>query len=283
MKINSEINIRDPFVLVHNGKYYMYGTRASNFGCKTEGFDVYVGTDLHNWSEPVQVFDSEKYGLNRHVNWAPEVHRVGDRFYMLATFTKPDGLRGTHILVSEAPDGEFVPHSQQSLTPDGWECLDGTLYEEDGKYYCVFCHEHTQILNGTVCYVELSADLTCAVSEPKELFDAGSFLKREATEKRHNVTDGPFMHRLTTGELIMIWSTCSDRYLQCIAVSDNGSVTGRWSHLEPLFTDNGGHGMVFTDLDGELRLTLHCPNTQPLERPVFFKIKEENSTLAIAK
>ena len=28
MKTN-EINIRDPFVLTHNGKYYMYGTRGS--------------------------------------------------------------------------------------------------------------------------------------------------------------------------------------------------------------------------------------------------------------
>ncbi len=283
MKNNTEINIRDPFVLVHNDKYYMYGTRAANFGCKTAGFDVYVGTDLYNWSDPVQVFDSEKYGFNRHVNWAPEVHRVGDKFYMLATFTKPDGLRGTHILVSDAPDGEFVPHSQQSLTPDGWECLDGTLYEEGGKYYCIFCHEHTQILNGTVCYVELSEDLTRAVSEPKELFDAGSFLKRKATEQCHNVTDGPFMHRLATGELIMIWSTSTDKYLQCVAVSDNGSVTGKWSHIAPLFTDNGGHGMIFTGLDGDLRLTLHCPNTQTLERPFFFKIKEENGTLAIAE
>ena len=63
---NQDINIRDPFVLVHEGKYYMYGTRAKNFGCKTGGFDVYIGTDLENWSEPKQVFDSEKQGFNSH-------------------------------------------------------------------------------------------------------------------------------------------------------------------------------------------------------------------------
>lgn len=27
---NSDINIRDPFVLAEDGKYYMYGTRAAN-------------------------------------------------------------------------------------------------------------------------------------------------------------------------------------------------------------------------------------------------------------
>ncbi len=278
---NKDINIRDPFVLVHNGKYYMYGTRAVDFGCKTGGFDVYIGTDLENWSEPKQVFDSASFNLNTHVNWAPEVHEINGKFYMLATFTKPDGLRGTFILKSNSPDGSFVPVSCNSVTPDGWECLDGTLYTEKGKTYCVFCHEHTQILNGTVCYVELSEDLTKTVSQPVELFDAGSFLKREATEQCHNVTDGPFLYRHTSGRLLMIWSTSTDKYLQCVATSDNGSIEGKWSHKKPLFTDNGGHGMIFKDLRGNLKLTLHCPNTQTMERPIFFDLKETADSLEI--
>ena len=278
---NQDINIRDPFVIVHDGKYYMYGTRAANFGCKTAGFDVYVGEDLENWSEPIEVFNSEKHGMNTHVNWAPEVHLVNGRFYMLATFTKPDGLRGTYILVSDTPDGEFIPLSDNSITPDGWECLDGTLYQENGEVYCVFCHEHTQILNGTICYVKLSDDLTRAVSEPVELFDAGSFLGREATEQNHNVTDGPYMYRTSYGKLLMIWSTVNERYFQCIASSDNGSITGNWSHLEPLFTDDGGHGMLFKDVNGNLKLTLHCPNITDYERPVFFDIKETDVSLTI--
>jgi GH43 family beta-xylosidase len=278
---NQDINIRDPFVLVHDGKYFMYGTRAANFGCKTGGFDVYVGTDLENWSAPIEVFDSEKHGMNREVNWAPEVHYVNGRFYMLATFTKPDGLRGTYILASDTPDGEFVPLSDKSLTPDGWECLDGTLYEENGDIYCVFCHEHTQILNGTICYVKLSDDLSQAVSEPVELFDAESFLGRVATESCHNVTDGPFMYRTSYGKLLMIWSTVNEKYFQCIASSDNGSITGNWSHLDPLFTDDGGHGMLFKDMQGNHKLTLHCPNITDYERPVFFDIKETDVSLTI--
>ena len=30
MMKTDEINIRDPFVLVHGGKYYLYGTRGGN-------------------------------------------------------------------------------------------------------------------------------------------------------------------------------------------------------------------------------------------------------------
>lgn len=280
---NREINIRDPFVLVYNDKYYMYGTRADNFGQKTGGFDVYVGTDLENWSEPKEVFNSEKHGMNTWVNWAPEVHFYNGAFYLLATFTKSNGLRGTYILNSDTPDGEFVPHSDGAVTPWEWECLDGTLHFEKGKIYCVFCHEHTQILDGTVCYVELSSDLTRAVTEPTELFAASSFLKCEATEKDHCITDGPFLYRKKDGKLLMIWSTCDDGYKQCVAQSDNGSVCGKWSHLPTLFDDDGGHGMIFRDLKGNLKLTLHCPNISLQERPVFFDIAETENSLEILK
>ena len=96
---NNDINIRDPFVLYENGKYYMYGTRANNFGKKTGGFDVYISEDLENWSEPVECFNSEEHSLNVEVNWAPEVHKYKNSYYMFATFTKEsNGLRGTFIL-----------------------------------------------------------------------------------------------------------------------------------------------------------------------------------------
>ncbi|MGN1316727.1 MAG: glycoside hydrolase family 43 protein [Acutalibacteraceae bacterium] len=278
---NSEINIRDPFVLTHNGKYYMYGTRADNFGTKTGGFDVYIGTDLENWSEPVEVFNSEKHGLNTAVNWAPEVHNFNGSFYMFATFTKPNGLRGTYILKSDSPDGQFVPVSDGAVTPYDWECLDGTLYIENGKPYCVFCHEHTQILDGTICFTELKPDFSGSVGEPVELFAASSFLKRSASKNCHNVTDGPFLFKKENGKLIMIWSTCNNGYLQCVAASDNGSLFGRWTHLKPIFEDNGGHGMIFKTFDGDLKLTLHCPNTPKFERPVFFSLKETEDSLTI--
>lgn len=280
---NQEINIRDPFVVVVDGKYYMYGTRAANFGQGTGGFDVYIGDDLENWSEPKEVFSSEKYGMNTHVNWAPEVHFYKGFYYMLATFTKVNGLRGTYILKSDAPDGEFKPHSDGAITPWEWECLDGTLYFENDKVYCVFCHEHTQIFDGTICRVELSDDLTHSIGDPVELFAASTFLNREATEEDHNVTDGPYLYRKADGKLLMIWSTCYNGYRQCVATSDNGSVCGNWSHLPTLFDDDGGHGMLFKDLNGKLRLTLHCPNISLEEKPVFFFVEETEDSLKITE
>ena len=71
----SEINIRDPFVLYENGKYYMYGTRAADFGKHTGGFCVYPSNDLKRWGGPAERFDSVIYGFKQEVKWGPVAHK----------------------------------------------------------------------------------------------------------------------------------------------------------------------------------------------------------------
>ena len=83
---NKDIHIRDPFVLVYNDRYYMYGTRGANFGQGTGGVDVYIGTDLENWEGPFEIFRPE-VGFWADKNfWAAEVHYYKGKFYMLASF-----------------------------------------------------------------------------------------------------------------------------------------------------------------------------------------------------
>lgn len=281
----SEINIRDPFVLNENGKFYLYGTRAHDFGKNTSGFDVYVSENLKEWSQPKECFNSEKFGFNREVNWAPEVHKYKDTYYMLATFTKENGLRGSYILKSEKPEGPFIPHSEISLTPAEWECLDATLYiSKNNEPYIVFCHEHTQIIDGTVCYVRLTEDLKSASGEPKMIFSGSSpEWAGKKNKGKHYITDGPFMYRTKTGELLMLWSTfVKHKYCQCIAKSDNGEIDGSFIHLPPLISDDGGHGMIFKYGD-KLMLTFHSPNQTGFERPVFTELEDIGDTVILKK
>ncbi len=280
---NRDINIRDPFVLVENDMYYLIGTRGADFGQKTGGFDVYKGNDLENWSDPVQVFFSEKYELNRSANWAPEIHKYNGRYYIFATFEQKNGNRGTYSLVSDTPDGEYILCSERALTPENWWSLDGTLYvSPEGEPYLVFCHEHVQILNGTICYVKLNDTLSEAIGEPVVLFKGSDASGARCNAGRRYVTDGPFLYRGINDRLYMIWSTViKGQYYQCIALSDNGDIDGNWIQLEPVFTEDGGHGMVFRDIEGCLRLTLHCPNCSLCERPVFFKLRDTGETLVI--
>ena len=52
-----DINIRDPFVLNDGGVYYLYGTRAKDFGCNTGGLTfihqptLLIGASLRNASK----------------------------------------------------------------------------------------------------------------------------------------------------------------------------------------------------------------------------------------
>lgn len=282
---NQDINIRDPFILCENGKHYMYGTRARNFGRKTAGFDVYVSTDLENWSEPIECFNSEKYNMNHEVNWAPEVHKYKGAYYMFATFTREsNNLRGTFVLKADNPLGPFEPHSKGVVTPEEWECLDGTLYlNRDGKPYIVFCHEHTQIIDGTICYAPLSDDLSEAIGEATTLFKASSpyWADRSTDEKEHRITDGPFMYRTKTDELLMLWSTfIKGKYAECVVKFTGGELGMNFVHLPPILDDDGGHGMIF-ESGNKLYLTFHSPNTKNYERPCFTEIEDNGNNITV--
>ena len=88
------------------------------------------------------------------------------------------------------------------------------------------------------------------------------------------VTDAPFFYKSGTGRLCSLWSSYSkEGYSLASAYSDSNSIKGKW-HVddELLFAKDGGHGMLFTDLDGQQKLAIHQPNTCGDERPVFLKV-----------
>lgn len=272
----NEINIRDPFVLPYEGKYYMYGSRVG----EQKGFDVYVSENLKIWSEPKSVFESFDGFWGETDFWAPEVHVYQGRFYMFASFKGSNTCRGTAILVSDSPEGPFVEHSDGAVTPADWGCLDGTFYiSSDGKPYMVFCHEWLQIGDGAVCAVELSEDLKKATGEPFVLWHAGDApwvvsLGWGPHEKNY-VTDGPYL--LTVGdELISLWSSFDKHgYVEAVARSNDGTITGNWTVDERvLFSGDCGHGMVFETFEGVRMFVCHSPNKDFEERPCFRDIEK---------
>ena len=97
------------------------------------------------------------------------------------------------------------------------------------------------------------------------------------------ITDGPFLHRLANGSLIMLWSSMGGKgYAMGIARSETGAVTGPWrQQAEPLWAEDGGHGMIFRTFDGRLMLTFHRPNNTPEERAVMIEIEEAGDTVRI--
>ena len=281
----SEINIRDPFVLVHGGKYYLYGTRGETCWGPATGFDVYVGEDLENWSDPIPCFENDGAFWADRNYWAPEVHQWKGKFYMFASFKHPDVHRGTAILEADSPVGPFHPHSEGCVTPADWECLDGTLYvDKAGKPWIIFCHEWVQVGDGEMCAMPLTDDLKAPAGEPRLLFRASEAswckLMHHSSGKDGYVTDGPFFWRTADGTLLCLWASFSETgYTEALAASDNGEIDGHFQQIEPLFMNDGGHGMVFRALDGQLYLTLHSPNSHREERPVFYPLYEHDGRL----
>ncbi|MBN2626655.1 MAG: family 43 glycosylhydrolase [Spirochaetales bacterium] len=295
MHKREDIQIRDPFVLVHkeDGKYYLFGTTDRNpWNQEGTGFEAWVSGDLENFEGPFPVFTPPKGFWGTHDFWAPEIHPYGDRYYLFASFTSPDTCRGTQILVSHDILGPFLPLSDGAVTPADWECLDGTLYADGtGKPWIVFCHEWVQAHDGAIYAMPLSEDLKNPAGGPELLFRASAASWSVPRERRDGsglcdarVTDGPFLHRQKDGTLVMLWSSIGEQgYAMGCALSRSGSLLGPWEQTpEPLISRDGGHGMVFRDFSGDLRLTWHGPNSTPHERFLHHRVEESDQGLILA-
>ncbi len=287
-----DIQIRDPFVLVAEGAYYLFGTTDPDpWKAPGVGFDAYASRDLEEWEGPFPVFRPKPGFRGKKNFWAPEVHAYRGAYYLFASFIADGGRRGTQALRSERVLGPYEPHSYGPLTPADWECLDGTLHiDEAGAPWMVFCHEWVQANDGEIHAIRLSEDLATAIGELRLLFRASEapwtapLERRDGSGKKDaRVTDGPFIHRLSQGGLVMLWSSISPKgYAMGVARSPSGNVLGPWTQeAEPIVDGDGGHGMSFRDLDGGLWIAFHRPNETPLERPEFLRVSERNGGLVI--
>ena len=304
----SDIHIRDPFIVADksSGTYYMYAAISNRLHTidSTQGVEVYTSKDLVHWNEPKPVFIIPDNFWAHHFVWAPEVHAFNGKYYLFVTFTSVDSLpsipgrppqqkRGTQVLVADKLTGPFKPFHNRSHTPVNWMALDGTLWVEDGVPYMIFSHEWIQISNGTIELARLKNDLSDLAEKPKTLFKAGDApWVKDLKMKDANgnvcltlVTDGPFLYRTSKGKLLMIWSSFGvDDYSVGIAESVSGKIAGPWKQQEkPLFTGDGGHGMIFRTFDGRLMLSLHKPNNDPDERAGFYELIDTGDSLILSR
>lgn len=231
-----DVHISDPFILADpvSKKYYTYvqfvdRTRFPEVETGEPCFYVLESRDLIHWSKPEIAFRKGDFWADSDY-WAPEVHIWRGKYYLLSSFRARGTYRRCQCLVADSPKGPFKPVSEKPVTPDGWHCLDGTLYEDrKGRPWMVFCHEWLQVNDGQICAVPLSNDLGKAIGEPVILFRASDGPWAAKMMKNSGwVTDGPFLHRLKSGVLIMLWSSFSEKggYTTGYARSLSGDIQG---------------------------------------------------------
>ncbi|MCI8387738.1 MAG: family 43 glycosylhydrolase [Clostridiales bacterium] len=271
-------SLRDPFVLLENGTYYMYGTGWSCCVNPTGRLDS-------GWEAPVKVVETPADCAGD--MWAPEVYALDGAYYMFTTYrSAATGHRGCSVFKASSPLGPFVEISDGHATPHDWDSIDGTLYIDENKQkWMIFVHEWTCTDDGIgrMACAKLSDDLTHFISEPVELFRAD-----DPSWSSNRVTDGCYMYKSSNGSLYMIWSNWDDEgYCVGVAESKSGQVTGPWTHIdERLYSKSvtgvydGGHGMIFTGTDGKMYLSIHSPNNASSERcsmPIFVEICEDSN------
>ena len=138
----------------------------------------------------------------------------------------------------------------------------GTLVEEDGVPYLIFCHEWLQTKVGEICSVKLKENLSGPDGEPKVLFKASDskWAKSPAWgSKGIIVTDGPFCLSID-GHNALIWSSYDERGTYVTGASYPAGKFHCPNYIQSAsrpFLKNAGHGMCFRDFDGRWRFIAH--------------------------
>lgn len=293
------IRLSDPAILAdkNTSTYYMTGS----------GGLLWKSQDLRKWTGPYRVTKTDPnswMGANPMI-WAAELHYYKGKYYYFATFTnrsvKIDTVKGNvierracHVLVSDKPDGPYVPMRDSIYLPPNKPTLDGTLWvDKDGKPYMVYCYEWLQNWNGTIEKIELKPDLSGTIGEGEVLFRASDSPWSKERDENGNiipnkVTDGPWLFLTQTGKLGMLWSSwVFDKYTQGVAYSESGTLDGPWVHEEePITPPNYGHGMLFRTFEGKLLMSVHSHksvNGRNIRIPHLFEVDDSGDKIVLGK
>ena len=300
----NDLAMSDPYIYAEpsNRTYYL----------TSSGGRMYRSKDLVMWEGPYNVIDIKGLWLEKAgFAAAAEIHKIGKYYYYAGTWSDHSDLiqqvprrynvphNQTYLLRSETPEGPYTSFAVEpgyDYQPHSWDCIDGTLYEEDGKIYMIFVHEWTQLIDGTMDYIELAPDLSYTVSEqPVTMFRASEH--PAVAEMNSNgeatfgmkmpgwVTDGPQMFRTRTGRLGMLWSSWGkERYIQCVCYSESGTIAGPWvQEPEPFLANNSGHGMLFRTFGGKLIYVVHHSEGKGPRKPQYWSVDDSGDKLVLGE
>ncbi|MBR7004536.1 MAG: glycoside hydrolase family 43 protein [Bacteroidales bacterium] len=270
---NEKVPLADPFILLHKGVYYAYGTGEP-------GFRVYTSTDLEHWQKKGIALDIENsWGTKQF--WAPEVYYVKAKKKFFLFYSSEE-----HVCVatSDSPEGPFTQSVIKPIREE--KGIDTSMFiDDDGTPYLYF----VRFTGGNVIWVaEMTDDLLgikdetlkecISAVDPWELVDA-------------RVTEGPsvFKHK---GKYYMIYSanhTRSQDY--AVGYATAPSPYGPWTKYSgnPVFRRDSpnagglvgiGHGAPFKDKGGKSMYVFHAHQNDSIMYPRTMYI---NTELKVAK
>lgn len=276
-----EIRVRDPFLFVEDGKYYMLGTTGMDPWKNGSDLTLYESDDLMDFClKYTMVTDGS---LDGYISiWAPELHKYKGKYYLILSAFREDLGRCSVIFESEKLDEPFKMLTGEYITPAGWGCLDATLFVYAQKPYLCFSNEWTTPTSGdgdgSLFIVRLTDDLRSLADTPRKIVSGKEcpISVEIGTKQRGYVAEGPYLYE-EDGQIVLLWSTFTGNgYTIIKSVSKNG-IYGEYVLEKVLFDQDGGHCMRFIDLEGNQCITFHQPNRSPDERMQILSIQNDGT------
>jgi hypothetical protein len=172
----------DPFVLLHEDRYYMYCTNSDDKGTDL-GYFVYESEDLVNWENKGLCLDKEDVMGDKWF-WAPEVLMYKGRFYMVYAADE-------HIAVASAdhPLGPFKQENKRWLRNEG--AIDGSFFvDDDGSVYMLGLESENE-------YEELGLNSLTVVAIAETGWPGGMGYVYELSDGSFFIIDGGYFNGST--------------------------------------------------------------------------------------
>lgn len=259
--VSDYLPFADPFILYHDGVYYVYGTSSDN------GFEAFYTdrADMKYWKKhPARILSKEDSYADRWF-WAPEVYYdSADKIFYL--YYSAD----EHICVATgtSPLGPFRQTVKAPMRSE--KSIDSSLFiDSDGTPYLYF----VRFTGGNVIWVaELEKDLM-TVKENTLTKCIEAELPWETIQAK--VAEGPSV--LKRGSVYYMIYSANHYQNQDYAVgyATASSPFGPWikSAGNPILRRpqanlvGTGHGAPFIDADGKLRYVFHAHSTTSTVQP----------------
>jgi len=193
---DERIHMGDPFVLLDNGVYYLYGTTSNS------GFKAWKSTNLKKWIPLGNVYTRTEKSWGNNSFWAPEVCRYRGKYYLTysANGVNEKAKFKLCLAVADKPDGPFIDVKTPWIEFSDWACIDASLFIDNDSVPYLFFNKVGVVnepwhLYGIIYMVCLSKDLMSAITEPKLVAQAEEPWEEMDPKYKSSCNEGSFVFR----------------------------------------------------------------------------------------
>lgn len=134
--VGKDMYMGDPFILFHEGRYYLYGTTSSS-----EGFKSWSSDNMRDWEYEGFAYHETDSSWGERNYWAPEVYFYNGDYLMVYSCLGKDTTNNRMLLClakSNSPTGPF----KDVYAPwfdKGFSCIDAHIFfDDDHQIYLYF-------------------------------------------------------------------------------------------------------------------------------------------------